>query len=184
MNKHKTALMKKSFFTIATLITIATLFSFTLPTEWKIAAKYNISFSTSGVSGIFKTFAGKIIFDEQSLTASKFDIVIDINSINTGNGMQNKHAKSADWFDATKYPAIQFTSKKIVKAGTGYNAIGDLRLHGITKEVSLPFIFKRSAAGGTFEGSFNVSRNDFKIGKPGGEVGEIIKINVSIPVAK
>ena len=176
--------MKKSFFTIATLFILATLFAFTLPTAWKIATKYNISFSTSGVSGIFKTFTGNIIFDEQSLAASKFDIAIDINSINTGNGMMNKHAKGSEWFDASKYPAVKFTSGKIVKAGAGYTATGDLQLHGITKEVSLPFVFKRSATGGTFEGAFNISRNDFKIGGPGGEVGEVIKVNVSVPVVK
>lgn len=176
--------MKKSFFTIATLFLLATVFAFTLPTAWKIAAKYTISFSTGGVSGIFKTFTGNIIFDEQSLPTSKFDIAIDINSINTGNGMQNKHAKSAEWFDASKYPVIKFISRKIVKAGAGYTAIGDLQLHGISKEASLPFVFKRSGNGGTFEGVFNVNRNDFKIGTPGGEVGETIKINVSVPVTK
>jgi polyisoprenoid-binding protein YceI len=180
----KTFIMKKSFFTIATLFTLATVFAFTLPTAWKIAEKYNISFSTNGASGIFNAFTGNVVFDEQSLTASKFDITIDINSINTGNGMQNKHAKSAEWFDASKYPAIKFTSKKIVKAGAGYTATGELQLHGVTKEVSLPFVFKRSGNGGIFEGAFNLNRNDFKIGEPGGEVGEVIKINVSVPVVK
>ncbi|MBC7887958.1 MAG: YceI family protein [Ferruginibacter sp.] len=176
--------MKRSFFTIAALFILATVFAFTLPTAWKIAEKYSISFSTSGVSGIFKTFTGNIIFDEQSLATSKFDITIDINSINTGNGMQNKHAKGEEWFNALKYPAIKFTSKKIIKTGVGYNAIGDLQLRGITKETSLPFQFKRNSNGGIFEGAFNVNRNDFKIGTPGGEVGETIKINVSVPVKK
>ncbi len=176
--------MKRSFYTIATLVVLVTVFAFTVPTQWKIAPKYNISFSTSGVSGIFKTFTGNISFDEQSLATSKFDITIDINSINTGNGMQNKHAKGADWFDAAKYPAIKFTSKKIDKTGTGYTATGDLQVHGITKTVSLPFTFKRNGNGGTFEGLFNINRNDFKIGEAGGEVGEVIKVLVSVPVTK
>ncbi len=176
--------MKKLFFTTTTLFLLATIFSFTLPNPWKISEKYNISFSTNGVSGIFKTFSGNINFDEQNIAASKFDITIDINSINTGNGMQNKHAKSEEWFDASKYPAIKFTSGKIVKSGTGFTAVGNLQLHGITKTVSLPFVFKRSGNAGTFEGAFSINRNDFKIGKPGGEVGEVIKINVSVPVVK
>jgi polyisoprenoid-binding protein YceI len=176
--------MKKTFFTIATLLILATISGFTLSTAWKISEKYTISFSTSGVSGIFTTFSGNVAFEEQSLTTSRFDIAIDINSINTGNGMQNKHAKSEEWFDASKYPSIKFTSKKIVKTTAGYTAVGDLQLHGITKEVSLPFLFKRSGNGGTFEGAFSVNRNDFKIGEPGGEVGETIKINISVPVVK
>ena len=176
--------MKKTFFAIVTLFALTGLFAFTLPTNWKIANTYNISFSTSGVSGIFKSFTGTVVFDEQSIATSKFDIAIDINTINTGNGMQNKHAKSAEWFDAAKYPSIKFTSKKIVKTGAGYTATGTLQVHGIAKEVNLPFTFKKSAAGGVFEGSFNISRNDFKIGEPGGEVGEVIKVNVSVPVVK
>ena len=176
--------MKKIFFAIVTLFTLTGLFAFTLQTNWKIANNYNIGFSTSGVSGIFKTFTGTVVFDEQSIATSRFDISIDINSINTGNGMQNKHAKSAEWFDAAKYPSIKFTSKKMVKAGAGYTATGTLQVHGIAKEVNLPFTFKKSATGGVFEGSFNISRNDFKIGEPGGEVGEVIKVNVSVPVVK
>ncbi|MEO6732608.1 MAG: YceI family protein [Ferruginibacter sp.] len=176
--------MKKTFFTVAILFAVATLFSFTLPDAWRIASKYNISFSTSGVSGIFKSFTGDIIFNEQNLATSKFDIAIDINSINTGNGMQNKHAKGEDWFDASKYPAIKFTSTKIAKAANGYLATGNLQLHGVTKGVNLPFLFKGNGNGGTFEGSFNINRNDFKIGTPGGEVGDVIKVSVKIPVTK
>ena len=176
--------MKTSIFAVAAIFIIATLFAFTLPNQWKVGSKYNISFSTSGVSGIFKTFTGNIIFDEQNLATSKFAVTIDINSINTGNGMQNKHAKSAEWFDAAKYPALKFTSKKILKTATGFAATGDLQLHGITKEISLSFSFKKTGSGGTFEGTFNVNRNDFKIGEPGGEVGEVITILLSVPVTK
>lgn len=176
--------MKKSFFIIATGFVLTTLFAFTLPTQWKVGPKYNISFSATGVSGIFKTFTGNILFDEQSLATSKFNIVIDINSINTGNGMQNKQAKGAEWFDATKYPAIKFNSTKIVKTAAGYSATGGLQLHGITKEINLPFKFKRSGNGGTFEATFTINRNDFKIGEPGGEVGEVINMYVSVPVIK
>ena len=176
--------MKKTFFGVAAIFALTVLFAFTLQTNWKIAPGYNISFATSGVSGIFKSFSGTVVFDDQNLAGSKFDISIDINSINTGNGMQNKHAKSDEWFDAAKYPFIKFTSSKIVKTAAGFAATGSLQIHGISKEVSLPFTFKKSGAGGTFEGNFNVNRSDFKIGEAGGDVGEVIKINVSVPVTK
>src|SRR5215217_8538578 len=117
--------MKKIFFTLTALIALAFVFAFTLPSNWLIAPKYNISFTTSGVSGIFKKFDGNIVFDDQNIAASKFDVTIDVNSINTGNGMQNKHAKSSDWFDAVKYPAIRFTSSKFVKVGEAYQVTGN-----------------------------------------------------------
>jgi len=176
--------MKKLIFSMATLLAITAVFAFSVAQKWAISDKYSIKFSSSEVAGIFKTFSGNIDFDEQNPSASKFDVTIDVNSINTGNGLQNKHAKGDEWFDAAKFPAIKYTSKKIVKAGAGYQVTGDLQIKGVTKEYTIPFTFKKAGAGATFNGSFTVNRSDFKIGKPGGEVGEQIKIDVAVPVTK
>ena len=135
-------------------------------------------------SGVFKTFKGAIVFDEQNPAASKFDVSIDAASINTGNGLQNKHAKSDEWFDVAKYPQIRYISQKFVKAGAGYQVTGDLEVHGVKKAVTIPFTFQKTAKGAVFAGSFTVNRNDFKLGKPGGDVGEQIKIDISVPVTK
>lgn len=176
--------MKKLIFSMATLLAITAVFAFSVAQKWAIADKYSIKFSSSEVAGIFKTFTGSIDFDEQNPAGSKFDVSIDVNSINTGNGLQNKHAKGDEWFDAAKYPAIRYTSKKIVKAGAGYQVTGDLTIKGVTKEYTIPFTFKKAGAGATFNGSFTVNRSEFRIGKPGGEVGEQIKIDVAVPVTK
>lgn len=175
--------MKKIFYTLAVAAVLTSLFAFTAP-AFKIVPKYSISFSTFGVSGIFKTLTGNIAFDENNLDASKFDVSIDINSIKTSFAMQDKHAKGEDWFNAEKYPTIKFVSKKIIKNGSSYQAIGDLTLHGITRELKMPFTYKPGVNGGTFTASFNINRNEFKVGEPGGMVGELVKINVSVPVVK
>ncbi|WP_207514521.1 YceI family protein [Longitalea luteola] len=176
--------MKKLIISMATLLAVTAVFAFAAAQKWTISDKYSIKFSSNDVAGIFKTFTGNILFDEANLAASKFDVSIDVNSINTGNGLQNKHAKGAEWFDAAKFPAIKYTSKKIVKAGNGYQVTGDLQIKGITKEYTIPFTFKKAGAGATFNGSFTVNRSDFKIGKPGGDVAEQIKIDVAVPVTK
>src|SRR5690349_9663783 len=156
---NKSFTMKKTISVVASLVVLASVFAFTLPQNWAIADKYNITFTTSGVSGIFKNFSGNIIFDEQNVGASKFDVAIEVASINTGNGMQNKHAKSSEWFDASKYPVIKFVSKKLVKSGAAYFVTGDLQMHGITKEQTIPFNFKKSGSGAQFQGTFNVNRD-------------------------
>jgi polyisoprenoid-binding protein YceI len=176
--------MKKLIFSMATLLGLTAVFAFSVAQKWAIADKYSIKFSSNDVAGIFKTFTGSIDFDEQNPAASKFDVTIDVNSINTGNGLQNKHAKGAEWFDAAKFPAIKYTSTKIVKAGTGYQVTGNLQIKGVSKEYTIPFTFKKAGAGATFNGSFTVNRSDFKIGKPGGDVAEQIKIDVAVPVTK
>jgi len=50
--------------------------------------------------------------------------------------------------------------------------------------VAIPFTFQKTAKGAVFAGSFTVNRSDFKIGKPGGEVPEAVKIDISVPVTK
>ncbi len=187
LNLQKTNfLMKKLILSTATLLTLVAVFAFApAATNWQIASKYNIRFTGGGeVGGIFKTFKGSIAFDEQNPAASNFALVVDVASVNTGNALMNTHIKSAEWLDATKFPQIKFTSKKIEKAGAAYQVTGDLEIHGVSKEVKLPFSFVAKGASATFNGTFTVSRTDFHIGKPGGEVDENIKLEVSVPVTK
>lgn len=176
--------MKKIVLSFATLLALTAVFAFSIAASWSIKSDYSIKFSGEDASGIFKTFSGNIVFDENNLAASSFAVTIDVGSINTGNGMQNKHAKGEEWFDAAKYPAIKYTSSKIVKSGAGYTATGTLEVKGVKKEVSLPFTFKAAGNAGTFSGTFNINRNDFKVGKPGGDVADVIKVEVNVPVTK
>jgi polyisoprenoid-binding protein YceI len=169
---------------VAVLILAGSAFTFIASQNWQIAEGYSIAFSSDDASGIFKGFKGNIAFDEQNPAASKFDVTIDVATINTGNGLQNKHAKSDEWFDAAKYPQMHFISQKIAKAGNGYLATGDLEIHGVKKAVTVPFTFKKTATGGVFASAFTLNRNDFKLGKPGGDVGEQIKLDISVPVTK
>lgn len=179
----KLKIMKKLLYPLAAAV-LLTVSAFTLITaqNWQIADSYTIAFSNDQASGIFKDFKGNIAFDEKNPGTAKFDVTIAVASLNTGNALQNKHAKSAEWFDAAKYPTIHFVSTKVVKAGTGYQVTGTLDMHGIQKPVTIPFTFQHTGAGASFAGTFTVSRSDFKIGEPGGEVPEPVKLEISVPV--
>lgn len=176
--------MKKILFLTATLLCLTGVFAFTLVQNWQLTDKYAIRFSSNDVGGIFKSVTGNIQFDEKDLAASKFDIIIDASSINTGNGLQNKHAKSDEWFDVARYPLIKYTSKKIIKSGNTLQVTGDLDMHGIKKELTFPFNFQNTGNSALFSGKFNINRSDFHIGKPGGDVAEIIQVEVAVPVTK
>ena len=169
---------------IAILLLAGSAFTFIAAPPYQIAEGYSIGFSSADASGIFKGFKGTVVFDDANPAGSRFDVTVEVATINTGNGLQNKHAKSDEWFDATKYPQIRYTSQKFVKVGSGYQVTGDLEIHGVKKSVTIPFTFAKTATGGKFTGSFDVNRNDFKLGKPGGDVGEAIKIDLSVPVTK
>jgi polyisoprenoid-binding protein YceI len=176
--------MKKSLFLLATLPILGAVLAFTDALVWKISDKYNIQFSNSEVGGIFKKFSGTIDFDEANVAASKFNVSVEVASINTGNALQNKTAKSAEWFDAVKYPYIKFTSSKIEKNASGYKVTGQLEMKGIKKDISFPFTFKKTGSTAVFNGEFSINKNDFKVGKPGDGVSETIKIKMSVPVNK
>lgn len=164
------------------LFIIATLtFAFTTALQsYKVGGKHSVKFDSKDASGIFSELTGDIEFDSNDLSKSKFDLKIGVASINTGNALQNKHAKSAKWFDADKYPDITFVSNKVEKTDKGYKATGTLEIHGIKKNTTIPFTYKNNV----FNAKFSVDRNDFKIGKPTDDVANIIKIDATIPVTK
>src|SRR4051794_14811866 len=112
--------MKQLVYPFAAIVLIvASAFTFIKSQDWKISDNYSIKFDGGDPSGEFKGLQGTVSFDPNDLASSKFDVSIDVATINTGNGMKNTHAKSAMWFDAEKYPTIKFTSTSITKTDTG-----------------------------------------------------------------
>jgi polyisoprenoid-binding protein YceI len=152
--------------------------------QWKIGTDHKISFSSSEVSGIFKELTGTINFDGSALSTSKFELKIKVETISTGNGMMNSHAKGEEWFNSEKYPYITFVSNKIEKTGTGYNAIGKIEIKGVKKDITIPFTCAQKGSKATFIAKFNVDRTDFGVGKKGNDVSETLKITATIPVSK
>ncbi|MEN9994821.1 MAG: hypothetical protein RL762_1478 [Bacteroidota bacterium] len=156
-----------------------------LAQQYKLTDGHKIAFSNPDVSGTFDelTTAG-LTFDQTKLSSSKLSFKIEVGSINTGNGLMNKHAKGEEWFNADKYPYIEFTSSKIEKTSEGFKATGKLQMHGVSNEVTIPFSFTEKGNKGTFIAKFSLDRSDFQIGKKNGGVAETIKITATIPVIK
>ncbi len=167
---------------IGLLLVVSSFTSFTI-SRWKIEDSFKIHFSGNSVEGNFESFKGDIIFDENELESSNFSLVIEVESIATGNWLKNSHAKNEKWFDADKYPKITFKSDQFLKTANGYAVKGILTMHGVEKEVTIPFTFSNQI----FKGSFSVNRIDYKIGNKEGmskKVSNEIKIDFLIPVTK
>ncbi len=91
----------------------------------------------SKIHGKFTRWGGTIQFDEQRPAASKVDIAIEANSIDTNDPKRDAHLQSPDFFDSEKYPKITFTSNKVEPAGTNeYRVTGDLSMRGATHSVT------------------------------------------------
>lgn len=123
-------------------------------------------------------------------TNAKMDITIDVNSISTSNIDRDDHLKSADFFDVENFPSIHFVSTSITVEGDEYVAHGSLTMHGVTKEVSIPFEylgvqespFKPGMFISSLDGEFNINRSEFGITGYDGILGEEIEVEISAEI--
>jgi polyisoprenoid-binding protein YceI len=91
----------------------------------------------SNVKGHFSKVAGTLTLDESNVTVSKVEAAIDVASIETRDPQRDAHLKSADFFDAEKFPTMSFRSTAIKRTGEGELAVeGDLTIHGVTRKVT------------------------------------------------
>lgn len=121
----------------------------------------------SKVRGVFDTFSGSITIAEDGTPSVQAEI--DVTSINTRNEQRDGHIKSADFFDAEKFPTATFVSTGVVANGGDYDLTGDFTLKGVTKPVTLKMEFNgvnpgmgHGAVAG-FEATTVINRKDFGI---------------------
>jgi polyisoprenoid-binding protein YceI len=147
----------------------------------------------SKVRGRFADFAGTIQFDESNPQSSRVEVTIQARSVDTAEGDRDKHLRSADFFEVDMYPTLTFTSTSVAPRGDDtYDVIGDLTIHGVTRQVTLPASFLGAAQdpwGNTrfaFEAELKLNRKDFGLSwnaalETGGFlVGDEIKVSLSI----
>ncbi len=90
------------------------------------------------VRGQFKKWNATVVYDAADPTKSNIRVEIDAASIDTREEKRDTHLRSADFFDAEKFPKITFQSKRIESLGEGhYRLVGDLNMHGVRREVAL-----------------------------------------------
>lgn len=138
----------------------------------------------STVPGRFSDISGTITYDEKDVTKSSVEAHIKTASISTDNSMRDKDLKSANYFDVEKFPEITFKSTKIEKRGDQLVAIGDFTMHGVTKQIELPFeVNKATMRGQTVIGATaetKLSRKDYGITSGGMMVDDDVKIALSV----
>ena len=91
----------------------------------------------SNVTGNFTKVTGSVVLNEKDITQSQVSASIDVSSVDTRVEARDKDLKSPNFFDVEKYPTIDFKSKRIVSGGGKLQVIGDLTIHGTTREVTL-----------------------------------------------
>jgi polyisoprenoid-binding protein YceI len=119
----------------------------------------------SYVTGDFKKFEGTIHVDMDHPEKSSVSATIDVASIDTKNDKRDEDLRSPDFFEVAKYPTITFKSKSVRKTGTeSGDIIGDLTMHGVTKEITLhaKFLGKGKGMGGKAISGWQVTADPIK----------------------
>lgn len=89
------------------------------------------------VHGGFTRLQGSLDLDREDLSRSSVRAEIDAASIDTREPKRDEHLRSADFFDVAKYPTVTFASREFRQGRDGLEIVGDLTLHGVTREVVL-----------------------------------------------
>jgi len=94
-------------------------------------------FGINSVKGKFKEFDGALVLDGETLKEANG--TIQVKSVDTGVEKRDDHLRTADFFEAAKYPTITFKTKRVEKGGSGQPVlIADFTMRGVTKELQLP----------------------------------------------
>ena len=151
----------------------------------------------STVKGRFGIVRGTVRTDDADPAKGAVEIEIDVDSIDTREAQRDAHLRSADFFDAERFPKITFRSTRISDtSGDRFTLTGDLAIHGVTREIALDVTSEgrgKDPWGGEragFSATAKIKRSDFGLTwnqalETGGfVVGDDIKISLEVELVK
>lgn len=122
----------------------------------------------STVKGRFAQVTGTVRMDERDPTTAQVEAAIAVASITTGNPERDAHLRSADFFDAERYPTIAFHSRRVEAGPDGeLRLIGDLTIRDVTREIVLTVSLEGviqdpwGSRRGGFSASLRLRRSEF-----------------------
>lgn len=124
----------------------------------------------SFIQGRFNEFEGQFSYDDKNVEASKVTVTVDTTSLDSNHAERDKHLRSDDFINTSKFSTAKFVSTKVTKNADGSLAIsGEMTLHGVTK----PAVIDANFIGGGkdpwggyragFEGTTRLELADFGI---------------------
>jgi polyisoprenoid-binding protein YceI len=180
--------MKKSLLALA----FSTAASVVFAADYQVASTSTLGFSTDfqgeSFDGSFKKFDATIRYDAENLADSKFDVKIDLASVETGDDDRDGALPDSDFFHIAKFPQAQFVTTGFRHSGSDVIADGTLSLKGISKPVSLTVKFTDKGDTATLDVATSIKRLDFNVGEgqyaDTSTIGDEVKIKAHLDLKK
>jgi polyisoprenoid-binding protein YceI len=129
---------------------------------------------------------GTLVYDADNVAASRVAVVLPLAGLESFVPEFNKHLRSADFFDAAKWPTATFTSTKVEKVSDKkLKVTGDLTLRDVTKSVVLDVTLNKAGEGRNgepkigFDATTTIQRSAFGIGKYVPNVSDDVQIRIT-----
>ncbi|HXU32549.1 MAG TPA: YceI family protein, partial [Thermoanaerobaculia bacterium] len=153
---------------------------------------FSVRHFVTPVPGRFRDFAATLRYAREDPGRSSVEFRVKAASIDTDNDDRDAHLRSADFFDAARFPELTFASTGVrVLEATRFEVTGDLSIHGVVRRVTLPVTLLglvRTPQGERigFETAFSLDRKDYGISwnrvfeGAGALLGDEVKVTISI----
>jgi len=112
--------------------------------HWKLdPAHTTVGFSIrhlmiANVRGVFETIEGTVSYDSARPEAAQLDVKIAVASVHTREPQRDQHLRSADFFDAERYPTIRFRGTGLRRRADGALELdGALTIRDATRPITL-----------------------------------------------
>ncbi|WP_224743958.1 MULTISPECIES: YceI family protein [Lysobacter] len=164
------------------------------PAHTDVIAQWS-HFGFSNPSMHFGQADGVLVYDADNVAASSVQVTLPLSSMNSFTAKFDEHLRSADFFDAAKFPSASFKSTQVEAAGEGrLKVTGELTIKGITKPVVLDVtlnkvgenMMKQPTIG--FDAVTTIKRTDFDVGMYAPAVSDEVRIRItteaSVPKAE
>jgi polyisoprenoid-binding protein YceI len=189
--------MKKLHYLLLTLLAAFGVQAQTIWTIDKVHSKIGFSVSHMVVSeteGVFKDYTAQVVSKSDDFNGAEVTFTAKVASIDTDNERRDNHLRSADFFDAEKYPDITFKGV-LVKEGGKYKLKGDFTMKGVTKKVEFDVVYGGTINTGRgvkagFKVTGVINRQDYGVSwsnkLAGGEmvVGDEVTLNIKVELDK
>lgn len=131
------------------------------------------------VPGVFRSFSGRVVWSPTDPLATRFEVEIDVGSLDTDYPDRDEVLKDPDWFDTAGHPVARWASTAgCTLAGGALDCPGELTLRGTTRDV--PIRVEAGEDGRVLSGRASINRRDFGVG--GGDWDDPAMIDEQVAV--